>query len=668
MLVRKIALQNVRSFLDRAELSLDGPITIVIGPNGGGKTNLLDTAVVLLRRYLFASMYAVHQPTPEHLTRYEFRANDVLNNMVLDRHSGSDGRDQIVEAEIEVTSKDLENMRSMQNDAPRLTELASKKYVNFSLMNAVNWRVEDIAVGTRFIYRLLNGNFQPTGGDGAASFLQYLQTFEMDGRLREEYELAPLSNPLIYLPVNRAAQGIQSTVELASYNEFESKRQSDATSSRQPTSIVNLAIGRMAQKYRLLQEKDNRLARDQFRDDPNFIELTRLLRDVGYEWSLETIDPLKNRYDVQLTKQGSSFLVGAASSGEKELLTYLFAIFALNVRDALIIVDEPELHLHPKWQKTLVQLFIRLAETTGNQFLLATHSPTFVSPESIQFVSRVFSRNQRSHILRLDAKSLPEGKHLLHIVNSQNNERLFFADEVLLVEGLSDRIFFEAILDRFGRADTSRPILEVISVDGKGLFEAYASVLRACQIEHSTIADLDYIEQVGTAQTKALFKVDSRDIKSDVIENVKSLDGDALVSAIETAITTNDWSHAAEVWSYIKSRRRVLRHDLSQEQTALLDDFLVEQRTKRLYLLSRGPLEAYLPLGARSKDIDKLIRFMGKPDWWDSLPEPGRAELEGIAFALLPRLMSQSIVNAPLVTFRRHKAPKSSRGGRAKRH
>jgi recombinational DNA repair ATPase RecF len=42
MLVRKLALQNVRSFLDRAELSLDGPITIVIGPNGGGKTNLSE--------------------------------------------------------------------------------------------------------------------------------------------------------------------------------------------------------------------------------------------------------------------------------------------------------------------------------------------------------------------------------------------------------------------------------------------------------------------------------------------------------------------------------------------------------------------------------------------------------------------------------------------------
>src|ERR1035437_9249694 len=114
MLVRRIAIENTRSFLDRAELMLDGPITIVIGPNGGGKTNLLDTMVIMLRRYLFASMYAAHAPTAEWPNRYEFRHNDVLNNMILERHSEGAGRDQLVEVEVEVTSKDLENMRSMQ--------------------------------------------------------------------------------------------------------------------------------------------------------------------------------------------------------------------------------------------------------------------------------------------------------------------------------------------------------------------------------------------------------------------------------------------------------------------------------------------------------------------------------------------------------------------------
>ena len=155
MLVRRVAIENVRSFLDRAELLLDGPITIVIGPNGGGKTNLLDTIVIMLRRYLFASMYAAPAPTPEMPNRFEFRANDVLNNMVLDRHSAGANRQQLVEIEVEVTAKDLENMLAIQADAVRLTELASKKYINFNLTSAATWQLETISVGARFIYQVI---------------------------------------------------------------------------------------------------------------------------------------------------------------------------------------------------------------------------------------------------------------------------------------------------------------------------------------------------------------------------------------------------------------------------------------------------------------------------------------------------------------------------------
>ncbi|MDO8370202.1 MAG: AAA family ATPase [Candidatus Nitrotoga sp.] len=635
MLVRRVAIENVRSFLDRAELMLDGPITIVIGPNGGGKTNLLDTIVIMLRRHLFASMYAAHAPTPEQPNRYEFRQNDVLNNMILERHSAGADRDQIVDIEVEVTSRDLENMHSMQNDAERLTELASKKYVNFNLLNAKSWKPDEITEGTRFVYRVFNGNLQGVE-NSSSSFLQYLKMFEMDGSLREEFELAPLATPLVYLPVNRSAAGFQSNVELAGYNAFETKRHSDATSSRSATSIVNLAVGRLAQKFRLLLEKDKGIAASEFRDDVNLKELTKLLGELGYEWTLETVNPLKNQYDIRLKKQGSSFLVGAASSGERELLTYLFAIFALNVRDAIIIVDEPELHLHPKWQKTLLQLFIRLAQSTGNQFLLATHSPTFVSPESIQFVSRVFSHQQRSHILRLNTTILPEAKHLLNIVNSQNNERLFFADEVVLVEGLSDRIFFEAVLDQHGRSSSSRSILEVISVGGKGFFDAYTKVLRACEMRYSIISDLDYIEQVGSHEIKALFQIDTKEIKTDVIENIKSLDGDALVEAIENALSNGDWKHATQVWSYIKARRRKLRKDLNKDDATKLDEFLMSMRTEHIYILSRGALENYLPLGHSSKDLDRLIRLLTQDNFWEQLPQQGKAELELIATNLLP--------------------------------
>ena len=101
-------------------------------------------------------------------------------------------------------------MRAMQVDAVRLTELASKKYINFNLTSAESWKLDEILIGSRFVYRIVDGALQHDGGGPAANFLAYLQTFEMDGRLREEFGLAPLATPLVYLPVNRAASGFQS--------------------------------------------------------------------------------------------------------------------------------------------------------------------------------------------------------------------------------------------------------------------------------------------------------------------------------------------------------------------------------------------------------------------------------------------------------------------------
>jgi len=232
---------------------------------------------------------------------------------------------------------------------------------------------------------------------------------------------------------------------------------------------MQLAVGRTAKKYRLLQEEGfgKEELNKRFYSDTPMASLSKLLRGLGYSWELITTNPLNNTYDVRITKQGSSFLVGGASSGEKELLTYLFAIFALNVRDALVLIDEPELHLHPKWQASLLELFEELSFETGNQFVLATHSPVFVSPASIQYVSRIYSEDQQSRITRLNDTSLPDPKHLFSIVNSQNNEKMFFADRVILVEGISDRLFFSAVLRSLSLGENAQPLYEVISVGAR---------------------------------------------------------------------------------------------------------------------------------------------------------------------------------------------------------
>jgi putative ATP-dependent endonuclease of OLD family len=274
--------------------------------------------------------------------------------------------------------------------------------------------------------------------------------------------------------------------------------------------------------------------------------------------------------------------------------------------------------------------------------LLATHSSVFVSPASIQYVSRVFSRDQKSDIVRLDNEALPDKKHLFSIVNSQNNERIFFTDKVILVEGISDRLFFAKVFSIMMPDLAQSATYEVVSVGGKGFFEAYRSVLEACHVEYVIIADLDYVVNIGDEAVKRMFAVDPGSIRKDVIENPTSVDGASMVSRLEEAISTSNVFDLTALWEYIKSRRRKLRSNLSAEEQATLQAFLQDCQKRGVFILKRGDLESYLPEGHRSKDLDKLIRLLDEAELLEKLPRDAREELENVARLVFSKKLGKS--------------------------
>jgi hypothetical protein len=132
-----------------------------------------------------------------------------------------------------------------------------------------------------------------------------------------------------------------------------------------------------------------------------------------------------------------------------------------------------------------------------------------------------------------------------------------------------------------------------------------------------------------------LFALNAREIKEDVVENIKSLDGDTLVNAIDSAIASGSWDQAREIWAYIKSRRRQLSAALNEEERAALNSFIEERRAEGLYILSRGSLERYLPTGLAGKDLEKLIGFLSEEGFAQRIPSESLAELHLIAERIL---------------------------------
>ena len=113
--------------------------------------------------------------------------------------------------------------------------------------------------------------------------------------------------------------------------------------------------------------------------------------------------------------------------------------------------------------------------------------------------------------------------------------------------------------------------------------------------------------------------------------------------AIDQALESKSWGPAANVWTYIKSRRRELRRDLNTDEAVALETYLASKRSDHIYILSLGALESYLPAGHNSKDLDKLIRFLANASFWDQLPDKGKPDLESIARGLLPFLETDRV-------------------------
>ena len=85
--------------------------------------------------------------------------------------------------------------------------------------------------------------------------------------------------------------------------------------------------------------------------------------------------------DVKLDKLDTGLIsLRRASSGEQCMLMLMFGI-AANISDnTVILIDEPEISLHPKWQENFMPLLMSVFSGYKScQFIIASHSPQIVS-------------------------------------------------------------------------------------------------------------------------------------------------------------------------------------------------------------------------------------------------------------------------------------------------
>lgn len=83
---------------------------------------------------------------------------------------------------------------------------------------------------------------------------------------------------------------------------------------------------------------------------------------------------------LKKTESNQLFSIEDASSGEQCVIISMLGISSMIEDNSLILIDEPEVCLHPEWQEKYIQLLTNIFRSyKGCQFIIATHSPQIVS-------------------------------------------------------------------------------------------------------------------------------------------------------------------------------------------------------------------------------------------------------------------------------------------------
>ncbi len=129
--------------------------------------------------------------------------------------------------------------------------------------------------------------------------------------------------------------------------------------------------------------------------------------DLPIEFS--RLDRHKTVYFRNRQKPEEEFTIEELSGGEKSIISRVLPFFLADTRDTLILIDEPENSLHPRWQSQLIGLYSRIAERGNNQFIIATHSPHIVASVDHHCL-RIFQRDEQGNIQVSDSSQRSFGK------------------------------------------------------------------------------------------------------------------------------------------------------------------------------------------------------------------------------------------------------------------
>lgn len=197
----------------------------------------------------------------------------------------------------------------------------------------------------------------------------------------------------------------------------------------------------------------------------------QFFRDLESTYVSELIEEV--RIKVRLKKNDGSVTFRELSEGEQQLLTVLGLLRFTAEGESLFLLDEPDTHLNPRWSVDYISYLKQFIASGTNQeetshILLTTHNPLAIAEldrEQVQIL-RMSKENEQRRIVACYPEMAPRGMGYAAIVTSDmfgiassldqptqlllETQRAFAAKETLSVQEQRDLDCINEQLDRLG--------------------------------------------------------------------------------------------------------------------------------------------------------------------------------------------------------------------------
>lgn len=316
--------------------------------------------------------------------------------------------------------------------------------------------------------------------------------------------------------------------------------------------------------------------------------------------------------------------------GLKELISLL--TFLYDDEYNCIIIDEPELHLHPQFQTFFIQEVRKLAgdpteDSNKKCFFLITHSPYIVDVRTLDDLKNciVFQPDKLpTCVEEFGSEDAYRLRRFLPRLNT-HHKQFFFASRPIFVEGYTDQQLLNLIQE-------TRSILLgasgacIIDVGGKEELDCFFRLCRKLNIDAQFIGDLDVIfngklrqsvaddercknylqEQGVNHDAMGLFGDMAKELDNCIEELEKALSSDnnatELKQLYETLVKTTDLNKKRYIFLVgIRLQQMEIQKVIPQKESRLtLIQGQISQTKEAfehcgVYILSNGELENYLP-------------------------------------------------------------------------